>query len=160
MGKKAVPGVVGAGGIGPAWTHGEIEKPAGTKEMGGWTARIYTAEQQARLRVDEHGNKNTTQCMLGGAGGTGPAWTRGEIENPAGTKNMDGWTRGVYTAEQRARLGVDEEGNKKAAPGMVGGAGGIGPAWTRGEIETSNGTEVRPLDHHAVLPLGPDVPER
>jgi len=41
----------------------------------------------------------------------GPAWTRGEIERPAGTKNMGSWTAAVYTPEQQARLGVDEQGN-------------------------------------------------
>ena len=63
------------GAIGPAWTRGEIEKPAGTKDMGGWTAgattsvppasmleslrlspshQVYTAEQQARLGRQSH----------------------------------------------------------------------------------------------------------
>jgi hypothetical protein len=42
---------------GPAWTRGEIERPEGTKDMGTWTAAVYTAEQQARLGVDEQGNK-------------------------------------------------------------------------------------------------------
>merc|ERR1719183_2283351 len=46
----------------------------------------------------------------------GPAWTRGEIEKPQGEKNMGTWTAGVYTAEQQARLGVDEAGNKVTAP--------------------------------------------
>merc|ERR1712216_408851 len=47
----------------------------------------------------------------------GPAWTRGEIEAPKGEKNMGTWTAACYTAEQQARLGVDEAGNKvPAAP--------------------------------------------
>lgn len=50
---------------------------AGTKDMGGWTGAIYTAEQQARLGVDEYGKKSPSK-------GIGPAWTRGEIERPAG----------------------------------------------------------------------------
>jgi hypothetical protein len=33
--------------------------------------------------------------------------------------------------EQQARLGVDAEGKKQARQ-IVGGAGSIGPAWTRG----------------------------
>ena len=41
--------------LGPAWTRGEIEKPAGTKDMGSWTAAVYTDEQQARLGVDAEG---------------------------------------------------------------------------------------------------------
>lgn len=43
--------------------------------------------------------------------GLGPAWTRGEMERPEGEREMDGWTAAVYTLEQQARLGVDEEGN-------------------------------------------------
>jgi hypothetical protein len=42
--------------IGPAWTRGEIEKPGGLRDMGGWTANYYTTEQQNRLGVDENGN--------------------------------------------------------------------------------------------------------
>eukprot|EP00931_Biecheleriopsis_adriatica_P089456 TRINITY_DN6357_c1_g1_i1.p1 TRINITY_DN6357_c1_g1~~TRINITY_DN6357_c1_g1_i1.p1 ORF type:complete len:367 (-),score=103.50 TRINITY_DN6357_c1_g1_i1:191-1291(-) len=42
----------------------------------------------------------------------GPAWTRGEIEKPAGTVNMGSWTKLVYTDEQQQRLGVDEAGKK------------------------------------------------
>jgi hypothetical protein len=41
--------------IGPAWTRGEFEKPAGQRDMGGWTSAIYTPEQQLRLHVDEYG---------------------------------------------------------------------------------------------------------
>jgi hypothetical protein len=29
----------------------------GTKDMGGWTAAVYTEEQQTRLGVDELGHK-------------------------------------------------------------------------------------------------------
>merc|ERR1712139_654575 len=39
-----------------------------------------------------------------------PPWILGEIEPPAGEKDMGGWTRGIYTAEQMERLGVDEDG--------------------------------------------------
>jgi len=39
----------------PAWITGDIEAPAGEKDMGGWTMRAYTKEQQARLNVDEEG---------------------------------------------------------------------------------------------------------
>ena len=44
-----------------------------------------------------------------------PAWTRGEIEAPAGEKDMGGSIAAVYSAEQRARLGVDEWGDKTEA---------------------------------------------
>ncbi|CAE7565308.1 unnamed protein product [Symbiodinium pilosum] len=104
--------------IGPAWTRGEMEKPAGTKNMGTWTAAVYTPEQQARLGVNEFGQtpaapaKAAAPCaatfggaMPGKVGAIGPAWTRGEMEKPAGTKDMGSWTAAVYTAEQQARLG-------------------------------------------------------
>ncbi len=39
-----------------------------------------------------------------------PPWLRGKIEAPAGEKDMGGWTRGEFTPEQQARLGVDENG--------------------------------------------------
>ena len=45
----------GAAGLGPAWTRGEIEPPAGEEDKGGWTARVYTAEQQSRLGVNADG---------------------------------------------------------------------------------------------------------
>ena len=38
------------------------------------------------------------------------AWAR-DVEPPAGEKDMGGWKSVVYTAEQQARLGVDEQGN-------------------------------------------------
>eukprot|EP00930_Biecheleria_cincta_P057204 TRINITY_DN4317_c0_g1_i1.p1 TRINITY_DN4317_c0_g1~~TRINITY_DN4317_c0_g1_i1.p1 ORF type:complete len:614 (-),score=142.22 TRINITY_DN4317_c0_g1_i1:76-1917(-) len=142
------------GAIGPAWTRGEIERPQGTKDMGGWTAGVYTPEQQQRLGVDESGNKRAPAPapapMMCGArapmcGAIGPAWTRGEIERPQGTKDMGGWTAGVYTAEQQARLGVDEMGNKlaqaPAAAAQPAACRAIGPAWTRGEIEKPQGTK-------------------
>ena len=44
------------GAIGPAWTRGEIEPPRGEKDMGGWVAAVYTAEQQQRLGVDAEGD--------------------------------------------------------------------------------------------------------
>jgi len=43
----------------PAWITGDIEEPAGEKDMGGWMARAYTPEQQDRLGVNEMGEVNT-----------------------------------------------------------------------------------------------------
>jgi len=46
----------GAKGVGPAWTYDpSAEKPAGTMDMGGWQANVFTPEQQARLGVDTFG---------------------------------------------------------------------------------------------------------
>jgi hypothetical protein len=136
----------GSAGLGPAFTRGEIEPPAGEKAMGGAVIGVYTEEQQARLGVDEEGKKveaaaapaaeepavTTPQAapemaaeapppaeepaaMLGGSAGLGPAFTRGEIEPPAGEKAVGSAVIGVYTEEQQARLGVDEEGKKVEA---------------------------------------------
>ena len=41
----------------PKWITGEIEAPRGVKDMGSWNKRVYDAEQQKRLNVDEDGNK-------------------------------------------------------------------------------------------------------
>ena len=51
--------------------------------------------------------------MLGGSGGLGPAYTRGEVEAPAGKKEMLGFMANVYTAEQQARLGINEIGEAR-----------------------------------------------
>lgn len=48
--------LVGGSSVGPAWTRGELEPPAGEKDMDGWTASVYTPEQQLRLAVDEAGH--------------------------------------------------------------------------------------------------------
>ena len=129
----------------PPWITGQMEAPAGTKDMGGWTKAIFTAEQQARLGVNEEGQKTqvpsapasdvtaaetsspTANYALGGNFVGGPAvstppWVRGVMEAPAGSNDMGGWTRHVFTAEQQARLGVDENGQRTEAveaPGAV-----------------------------------------
>ena len=38
------------GAVGPAWTRGEAEAPDGQRDMGGWQAAVYDAEQQQRPR--------------------------------------------------------------------------------------------------------------
>ena len=103
---------------------GEIEKPAGSKDMGGWTATVYTVEQQNRLGIDEFGKKvgftpkpgrKPLQMgrRTGGQQTLGPEWTRNKIEAPQGEKLMPGgWTASVYTLDQQSRLGVDENGHK------------------------------------------------
>ena len=127
----------GMGTIGPAYTRGEIEPPAGEKDMGGWTAAVYTAEQQRRLGVDESGKKRVSHPSPGRSTGgprtLGPAWTRSNTEAPRGEKDMGGWTAAVYTAEQQRRLGVDESGSKTKVRAL-------GPAWTRSNMEAPAGT--------------------
>lgn len=56
------------GGIGPAWTRGDKEKPLGDKDMGGWKMAVYTPEQQQRLGVDEHGTPVTLVTKDGTVG--------------------------------------------------------------------------------------------
>lgn len=53
---KQLPGAKMTG-IAPAWVRGEVEKPEETKDMGGWKALVYSAEQQARLGVNEMGEQ-------------------------------------------------------------------------------------------------------
>jgi hypothetical protein len=114
-------GMMGENGAGlpPPWLLGGIEAPAGEKQIGRGTFSIYTPEQQHRLGVDETGNtapaptpapaaEATTQVKVKGAG---PAWTRGEMEPPTEETDMGGWFVALYSAEQRARLGVDVKGN-------------------------------------------------
>ena len=50
-------------------------------------------------------------ASLGGKGGLGPAWARGEQEPLADTKDMGGWVAAVYSTEQQSRLRVDETGS-------------------------------------------------
>ena len=80
----------------PAWTRGEIEKPLGTGNLGGSSqTAVYTEEQQKRLHVNAIG-----QPVIGGDdAGLGPAWTRNEIEAPAGEESVGeaGVKIAVYT---------------------------------------------------------------
>mmetsp|Transcript_43279 Transcript_43279/g.106859 ORF Transcript_43279/g.106859 Transcript_43279/m.106859 type:complete len:126 (+) Transcript_43279:148-525(+) len=113
--------------LGPPWTRGLIEKPLGVREQGTWTSLCYTAEQMARLGVDESGVATGTAMASAAPGAAetqpvpsrmlglaGPAWTRGEAERPAGEKDMGGWNAAAYTEEQQARLGVDECGESRS----------------------------------------------
>ena len=106
----------------PPWLRGEMEAPAGVKDMGGWTRGVFTAEQQARLGVDENGQKVEVAASSPNASGVKalpPPWLTGQMEAPAGTKDMGGWTKAVFTAEQQARLGVNEEGQKLTKNGAI-----------------------------------------
>lgn len=121
-------------------TRGEMERPAGTQDMGTYKTLVYTPEQQERLGVDANGNpaaktaeevpvaaKASSPAPMpaapagrpgnpGRIGLAGPAWTRGEMERPAGTKDMGGWKALVYTPEQQERLGVDQDGKPVTKP--------------------------------------------
>eukprot|EP00939_MAST-03C_sp_MAST-3C-sp1_P000323 g323.t1 len=140
----------------PAWIRNGIERPAGTRDMGGWSAAVYTTEQQARLGVNERGEKvappRPRASPPSGGGGNvralPPAWIRNGLERPAGTRDMGGWVAAVYTAEQQARLGVNERGEKVAPPpprasppsGGGGNVRALPPAWIRNGLERPAGT--------------------
>ena len=64
--------------------------------------------------------------ILGGKGGCGPAWTRGEIEPPADEKNM-----GTYTTAVREEVK------------MFGGKAGCAPTWLTSGLEAPKGEEFR-----------------
>jgi deoxyxylulose-5-phosphate synthase len=61
--------------------------------------------------------KRRAQPAAKKVGVIGPAWTRGEIEAPVGSKDMGGWQAAVYTEEQQMRLRVDEHGQSVAEAG-------------------------------------------
>ena len=49
------PAPVGAVGlVGPAWTRGEIEKPAGKKDMGGWQALVPHLDLACTISYSSH----------------------------------------------------------------------------------------------------------
>jgi len=49
----------------PAWTHNaDVEAPMGEKDMGSYTMRVYTDEQQERLGVDEMGKPLDRQSQM------------------------------------------------------------------------------------------------
>ena len=131
--------LIGGKDLRPKWLRGEIEKPRGTKNMGTWTAWVYTKEQMERLGVDENGEnsnpeedefdhldgerrlfdgqrysslENYRRLTLLGRTDHRPIWLREDIEMPHGSKNMGTWTAWVYTEEQMERLGVGENGEK------------------------------------------------
>ena len=90
-----------------------------------WTARRH-APTRDKIRTIFHGHvtwaanktrlRATTAPVVETTSAPGnvkvlpPPWLRGEMEAPAGEKDMGGWTRGVFTPEQQTRLGVDENG--------------------------------------------------
>ena len=178
----AAPALVGTQDLRPAWLRNGLEPPQATIQVGSYAVGVFTAEQQARLGVDEQGNFVTVSAPVAavddpaaapaapaasveppalaapaaseeppasadaaaavdaapvaaaatpapGIGGdaaaaaptspateqadTRPAWMQSGLERPAGLKAMGTFTIGVYTAEQQARLGVDELGNRQ-----------------------------------------------
>ena len=69
------------------------------KSVGYLEYPIYSSEQQVRLRLDEFG-RHLSQNALLNLGSIGPEWTWGNMEKPAGEKDMGGWIAAVYTEEQ------------------------------------------------------------
>ena len=93
------------------------ERFSGSQEGLGFAefaAQFASGEELQTEAMKQHANM-CGRRMVGGPAGLGPAWTRGEIERPAGTKSMGSWTAAVYTPEQQLRLGVDEQGQQRSA---------------------------------------------
>ena len=110
--------VVAGGSVtvtGPAWTQGQIERPLGQKDMGGWQAAVYTPEQQARLGVDEQGHAVSAQVSEPSASSgvdfaswsepsnvdPTPSAEQSSVQPPATTANGSGidfssWSEGAY----------------------------------------------------------------
>jgi len=87
------------GAPGPAWTRGELERPADTHDMGRWTRAVYSEEQQQRLAVDETGQprgeasvpqmapRSTTADEFG--------WTAQRSPSIVGTESLPGAPAGA-----------------------------------------------------------------
>ncbi len=124
--------------LGPAWTQNKMEAPKGEKIMaGGWTAAVYTPEQQSRLGINESGEKRASLSSLNPFENDtlktlGPAYTRSNMEPPRGERNTNGYVEAFYDTEQQQRLGVDEHGKKKTKQTL-------GPAFTRAVMEAPKG---------------------
>lgn len=77
--------------------------------------QVPTSDVTSPVDIDTEDDTTTQHeadvLIVGGSQGLGPAWTRdSSIEPPAGEHDMGGWVAAVYTPEQQARLGVDENG--------------------------------------------------
>ena len=121
-----------SGGLGPAWTRGEIERPQGERDMGSWTASFYTPEQQQRLGVDEQGVaiqpattsthrmtlKQRARVVLLGVKLFRGALDQREVD--AAADDEDGWAR------------YEEE--VVGGGGAAGGGEGVRPVPHRGEV--------------------------
>ena len=91
----------GTQGLGPAWTRGGIEAPLGEKNMGGWTAAVYTPEQQApALRLNPNPKPNPALNP-----NTAPTHTPNPNPTPTPTPNPN---------PNQARMGVTEEGQPRS----------------------------------------------
>ena len=78
--------------------------------MGGHVEAVYTEEQQRLWEWTSAGQKVEKAAVKA----SGPAWTRGDMEPPAGEEDMGGHVEAVYTEEQQRRLGVDRRGRSLA----------------------------------------------
>ena len=100
------------------------------------SCRKVEADEWARVRAEARAEQVPRQQVLTCVGSTEqlqqqvqalpPAWCQSdEVEAPAGTKNMGSFTIAVYTAEQQARLGVNESGEPVAQPEPAGDDEGV-----------------------------------
>ena len=103
--------VGGKGGIGPAWTRGEIEAPAGEKQQGSHTVGVYTTEQQARLNVNENGKKIKWPELEGKDGEEAVATIKSQRPDLNQVVTMkSGSMMTMDMREDRVRVMVDDDG--------------------------------------------------
>merc|ERR1711977_178725 len=110
----------------PEWKKGRCDRTKWTsvdavqKDYDGWTKEKNTPYDTVTFTKYGYGSEKKVESEAPPAlNEAAPAWITGDVEAPKGEKKMPGgWTMRAYTAEQQARLGVDEEGKpvtKKAA---------------------------------------------
>jgi len=107
----------------PAWITGDVEAPKGHKKMpGGWTMRAYTAEQQARLGVDEEGKPVTKKAA------TTPQTKPTHTPKKAATDSSSGQPEPKATLSSRIRslVGHMETKARRVPPGWWIVAGVVG----------------------------------
>merc|ERR1719499_2755220 len=161
----------GSGSIGPAWTYDDsVEQPAGTKDMGGWTAAVYTEEQQERLGVDELGVSTENTADMNGVKMMDTNKAEQEIENSnllAGLRSslLNRWAGPIALAPGPVMLGANGHGlppttTEKAASSLrLGRSGSIGPRWTfDNSVEKPAGT--KDMGDYTISVYTPEQQER
>ena len=88
---------------------------------GGWTASVYTPDQQSRLGVDENGHKlSESLASLNPFSGTvesvGPSYTLGKMEKPRGQRTVNGYTEAYYSEDQQRSIRRRSIRQKEANP--------------------------------------------
>lgn len=101
--------------VGPPWWIQNGVKPGGPeKDMGGWKAIQFTAEQQAKYGCNAEGevvDQAVHDAAFRPEAPVGPPWWILNDVTPEGPeKDMGGWKAMQFTAEQQAKYGCNAEG--------------------------------------------------